>query len=64
MWYNSLCNTCIHKRDIHTKRGSTFWMCGKSKEDDRFAKYPPQPVEKCPGYEPSKQPLEPENFWT
>ena len=29
-------------------------MCGRAKEDERFAKYPRLPVERCPGYEVRK----------
>jgi hypothetical protein len=47
----SLCASCKHRRDIQSKRGSVFWLCGKSKTDPRFPKYPPQPVGRCPGWE-------------
>jgi hypothetical protein len=46
----SLCIQCEHVRRTENKRGSVFLMCGKSKEDERFAKYPPQPVERCLGF--------------
>ena len=48
---NSLCPKCSSVRKIENKRGSVFFMCGRSKEDNRFPKYPPQPVVACPGFE-------------
>jgi len=50
MFSPSLCISCHHKREIHNKRGSIFLLCSKSKEDDRFAKYPVQPVVACQAY--------------
>jgi hypothetical protein len=38
-------------REIVSARGSRFLLCQKSQEDERFAKYPPQPVVQCAGYE-------------
>jgi hypothetical protein len=46
-----LCASCIHARVIRSKRGSEFWMCGRSKFDPRFRKYPGLPVVQCIGYE-------------
>lgn len=51
----SLCFSCKHRRDVLSKRGSTFWLCLKSKEDKRFGKYPPQPVFQCPGHLPKAE---------
>jgi hypothetical protein len=39
-------------RQIVSGRGSTFLLCRKAQDDSRFAKYPPQPVARCIGYEP------------
>ncbi len=50
-----LCDSCRWQKLIHTTRGSTFSMCLRSKNDERFPKYPRLPVERCPGYE--KRPL-------
>ena len=47
----SLCRTCKHVREIQSPRGSRFLLCRLSQEDPRFAKYPPQPIVKCLGYE-------------
>lgn len=38
-------------RLITSGRGSQFLLCRKSKDDPRFAKYPPQPIGRCSGYE-------------
>ena len=34
-----------------TGRGSEFSMCLRSKDDERYPKYPRVPVGSCPGYE-------------
>ena len=46
----SLCLTCIHVKIIRNERGSTFYLCQKSRTDPAFAKYPHQPVVTCSGY--------------
>jgi hypothetical protein len=46
-----LCNACSHQRVVTNTRGSVFSLCEKSREDDRFAKYPRIPVLECPGFE-------------
>ena len=48
----SLCQTCNHMREIVSGKGSRFLLCGLSQADARFAKYPPQPVIRCVGYQP------------
>jgi hypothetical protein len=45
------CSTCLHQKIIRSGRGSTFSMCLRHKTDPAFAKYPPLPVLRCPGYE-------------
>jgi hypothetical protein len=47
-----LCDSCVHQKLIRTTRGSVFSMCLKHREDERFAKYPPIPVGRCPGFAP------------
>lgn len=47
-----LCGRCVHLRIIENRRGSRFHMCERALTDRRFAKYPPLPVLRCPGYEP------------
>ncbi|MFT7677243.1 MAG: hypothetical protein ACI8QC_001221 [Planctomycetota bacterium] len=46
-----LCPGCSHVHIVKSPRGSLFLRCTRSKEDARFAKYPPQPVRRCEGYE-------------
>jgi len=46
-----LCASCAHLRLIRSGRGSTFYLCGRSTTDRRFAKYPRLPVSSCPGHE-------------
>jgi len=50
-----LCDSCRHQKLIRNTRGSTFSMCERSKTDDRYAKYPRLPVERCPGWEKRRQ---------
>ena len=58
---NSLCETCAHRREVVSGKGSRFLMCQLSQTDRRFPKYPPQPVIRCAGYdEPEKSHGEPE----
>jgi hypothetical protein len=38
-------------RRIVSDRGSVFYLCGLSKTDPRFPKYPELPVLACVGYE-------------
>lgn len=48
-----LCSICVHGRRVVSGRGSVFWRCGLSDTDPRFRKYPPLPVTRCPGFEPT-----------
>jgi len=45
-----LCARCAWARIVESQKGSTFLRCNLAKEDERFAKYPPQPVLRCDGY--------------
>ena len=54
-----LCFTCRHARVIKTPR-STFWLCGLSATDPRFAKYPRLPVVACDGYARREDGTDPE----
>jgi len=47
----SLCQTCMHVREIISGKGSRFLLCQLSQTDARFRKYPPQPIIRCEGYE-------------
>jgi len=46
----SLCETCAHKKEVVSAKGSRFLLCRLSQSDRRFPKYPPQPVAQCVGY--------------
>lgn len=45
-----LCAACAHQRVVGNTRGSTFSLCGLSRVDDRFPRYPRMPVGSCPGF--------------
>lgn len=45
-----LCEHCAHARSVRTPR-SAFWLCGRSRDDARFERYPRIPVLACPGFE-------------
>ncbi|ADB17489.1 hypothetical protein Psta_2823 [Pirellula staleyi DSM 6068] len=51
-WTGSICNHCRWMREIISGKGSRFLMCTRSSVDDRFSKYPPQPMQRCVGHEP------------
>jgi len=46
-----LCSDCSFARQVRSDQGSTFLLCGRSKTDPRFPKYPRLPVLACDGYE-------------
>jgi hypothetical protein len=46
-----LCETCAHAKVIENDRGSTFYLCERSKTDARFPRYPRLPVVACIGYD-------------
>jgi hypothetical protein len=46
----SLCKICEHLREVVSGTGSRFLLCRLSQTDQRFPKYPPQPVIRCEGY--------------
>ncbi len=47
----SLCETCAWMREIVTPKGSRFLLCELSTGNKAYAKYPAQPVVRCPGFE-------------
>ncbi len=47
----SLCENCRHMKPVITPKGSRFLLCQMSMSDERYPKYPPQPVVRCAGYE-------------
>jgi hypothetical protein len=36
---------------IRNTRGSSFSLCERSREDERYPRYPRLPVLRCPGHE-------------
>jgi hypothetical protein len=52
----SLCEICIHTKEVISGKGSRFLLCRKSGTDRRFEKYPPQPVVKCGGFQTKEEP--------
>ena len=53
-----LCGSCRHARTVASRRGSRFWLCGRSRFDPRFPRYPVLPVLRCVGYEETPIPRE------
>ena len=47
-----LCESCRHQKVIRNTRGSSFSMCLRARDDDRYPKYPRLPVRRCSGFEP------------
>ena len=48
---SGLCASCRHAQIIQSSKGSVFILCGLSRTDPRFPKYPRLPVLACDGYE-------------
>ena len=46
-----LCDSCRHQRVVRNTRGSSFSLCRRSADDDRYPRYPRIPVRSCPGHE-------------
>jgi len=46
-----LCDRCRHQKVVRNTRGSSFSLCARAREDDRYPKYPRLPVTRCPGFE-------------
>jgi hypothetical protein len=46
-----LCVTCRHRRQIESRKGSTFLFCRRSETDWRYPRYPRLPVLQCQGFE-------------
>lgn len=54
-----LCADCRHAQRVESSRGSVFLLCGLSKTEPSFPKYPRLPMLSCSGYA-KKQKEEPE----
>ena len=50
-----LCDSCAHQRLVPNTRGSTFSLCQRSRNDERFPRYPRLPVLDCVGHEPREE---------
>lgn len=46
-----LCETCRHQQVVRNTRGSSFSLCRRSRDDDRYPRYPRLPVLRCRGHE-------------
>ncbi len=46
-----LCDRCRHQQVVRNTRGSSFSLCRRSREDERYPRYPRLPVLRCPGYD-------------
>jgi hypothetical protein len=53
---STLCLACRWHRTIVSGKGSQFLLCELSLRDERFAKYPRQPMLRCPGFERPDEP--------
>jgi hypothetical protein len=53
---HGLCGSCVFAERTGNKRGSEFILCGLSRTDPSYPKYPRLPVLACAGYrrEPDK----------
>ncbi len=49
----SLCESCRVVREVLTPKGSRFLLCQLSLTNPDYPKYPPQPVLRCDGYQPT-----------
>ena len=52
MNFPGLCGACRWARIVESRRGSRFYMCGRSRFDPAFPKSPGLPVLRCVGFEP------------
>ena len=55
-----LCGRCVHARVTGNRRGSTFYLCGRSVDDPRFPRYPRLPVLRCVGFDHKQERAEEE----
>jgi len=51
-----LCDQCRYQRVIRNTRGSSFSLCERARDDDRYPKYPGLPVLRCPGFDQREAP--------
>lgn len=48
-----LCAGCAYAKALATKGGGRIILCGLSKDDPAYPRYPRLPVLSCPGHRPS-----------
>jgi hypothetical protein len=46
-----LCTRCKQAKRVVSSKNSTFWLCQRSRIDERYSKYPRLPVVRCAGHE-------------
>lgn len=51
-----LCCQCRYVRVLGNDRGSQFYQCRRSQDDETFRKYPALPMWNCSGYQPDRPP--------
>ncbi len=49
-----LCGACDHGHCQVSASGSRFWRCLRAGRDPGYRRYPPLPVERCPGFEAAR----------
>jgi GNAT superfamily N-acetyltransferase len=54
-----LCATCQHVQRITSARGSTFYLCERSRTDPSYPRYPRLPVLACAGYDRNTVSIDP-----
>jgi hypothetical protein len=45
-----ICDKCVWAERVNSTKGSTYILCGKSRDDKSFPKYPRLPVLNCRGF--------------
>jgi hypothetical protein len=53
-----LCADCRFAVRQGTRRGAIFFRCARAERDAAFARYPPLPVRRCPGYDAAPRGLD------
>jgi hypothetical protein len=49
---DGLCASCRFREAVVSAKGSVFILCGRSRTDPAFPRYPPLPVWACRGHAP------------
>ena len=50
---SGLCSTCCWVRVQASSRGARFLRCARAETDAAYLRYPPLPVVRCDGFEPT-----------